>query len=121
MHPGFTRALSASSSSPGFHRPSSLIPSIINFGTQQAGIILSRNPFSITRQPVVALSNMSEKAPLIPIAASGGNVPRVQTKCKGRAIGKLLVTTAAAALIYYGIPYGMVHKFYNDVPKHLHN
>jgi hypothetical protein len=58
------------------------------------------------------LASMSEKAPLIPIAASGGNVPRAHTKCKGRAIGRLLATTAAAGLIYYGMPYGMFHNSY---------
>jgi endothelin-converting enzyme len=53
---------------------------------------------------------MSEKQPLIPIAASGGNVPRAHSKCKGRAIGRLLAATAAAGLIYYGMPYSMFHN-----------
>jgi hypothetical protein len=106
MHPGSTRAFS-SSSAPGFRLPPSTTSSINNIGTQQAGTISSKNSLSKPEQPVFALSNMSEKTPLIPLAAPGGTIPRVQAKCKGRAIGKLLATTAAAGLIYYGMPYGM--------------
>jgi hypothetical protein len=46
---------------------------------------------------------MSEKLPLIPVAEPQ---PHVQSRCKGRSIRKLVTATAAAALIYYGIPYG---------------
>jgi hypothetical protein len=101
------RASSASSSTPGFHLPFSILTSI-NQSTQQAGTSTPRNTYTRNHQ----LASMSEKAPLIPIAASGGNVPRAQTKCKGRAIGRLLATTAAAGLIYYGMPYGMFDNSY---------
>jgi hypothetical protein len=91
--------------------PSSILHHLINnIGTQQAGTISSRKHLSISEQPVFGLSNMSEKTPLIPLAAPSGNVPRVQGKCKGRAIGRLLAATAAAGLIYYGMPYGTLRN-----------
>lgn len=51
---------------------------------------------------------MAEKAPLIPVAEPH---PHVHRRCKGRSIGRLLTASAAAALIYYGIPYGRFLKY----------
>jgi hypothetical protein len=51
---------------------------------------------------------MSEKAPLIPVALPAERSPRVQRCTRTRAIGRLITTAAAAGLIYYGMPYGMV-------------
>jgi hypothetical protein len=53
------------------------------------------------------MPNMSEKAQLIPVAVPVERSSHVKRCSKGRAIGKLLATAAAAGIIYYGVPYGM--------------
>lgn len=74
------------------------------FGTQLAGTLASSIIVSIA--PPGAVGNMSEKAPLIPVATPAERLPRVQRCTRTRAIGRLLTTAAAAGLIYYGMPYG---------------
>jgi hypothetical protein len=106
MHPGFARVVSVIINSKLPSSISHLPPPSVNHGTQQAGTFLPRK-LSNTYSRQFHLASMSEKQPLIPIAASGGNIPRAQSKCQGRSIGKLLAATAAAALIYYGMPYSM--------------
>lgn len=51
------------------------------------------------------ITQMAEKAQLIPVAEPHSHVHR---RCKGRSIGKLLTVSAATALVYYGVPYGMI-------------
>jgi hypothetical protein len=50
---------------------------------------------------------MSEKAPLIPVAVSAERSSHVNRCYRGRSIGKVVTAVAAAAIIYYGVPYGM--------------
>ncbi|KAL5114546.1 hypothetical protein ACEQ8H_007579 [Pleosporales sp. CAS-2024a] len=46
---------------------------------------------------------MAEKAPLIPVALSAQPAPRVQRCTRTRIMGRLLTTTAAVGLLYYGL------------------
>jgi endothelin-converting enzyme len=96
-----------SSSTPGFHPPSSCPSSSSSeSGTQLAGTNISIPRVLLFVAPKDQFS-MSEKAPLIPIAAPAERSPRVQRCTKGRAIGRVLTTAAAVGLIYCGMPYGM--------------
>jgi len=56
---------------------------------------------------------MSEKGPLIPVAAPGRAETHlhVQRRSKGPSIGKLATVATAVALVYYGVPYGMLDIF----------
>jgi hypothetical protein len=100
MHPGLPRPRRHHQlQAPGFRLPSSHPSSTLVL----SWLVPSFHHPEITKQS----STMSEKAPLIPIAAPAEPCTRGQRCSKGRAMGRLLVTAAAAGLIYYGMPYGM--------------
>jgi hypothetical protein len=57
---------------------------------------------------------MSEKAPLIPVAAPAERRSRVQRCPKGRVIGKILTAAAAAGIVYHGMLYGVSSQSLRD-------